>query len=76
MLMVRCLVNQQHKLQVDQDNKITMKVKVEKGTKTCLNCFENKKLEEFNKHPHTRDGYTSVCTKCINKQNKTKHEKM
>lgn len=53
-----------------------MKVKVEKGTKTCLNCFENKKLEEFNKHPHTRDGYTSVCTKCINKQNKTKHEKM
>ena len=52
-----------------------MVVKVKKSTKTCLNCFETKKMEEFNKHPHTRDGYTSVCTECINK-NKTNYEKV
>ncbi len=34
-------------------------------TKKCKKCEEFKLLEEFYKHPTTRDGYFSKCKSCI-----------
>lgn len=38
--------------------------------KTCTVCKESKALDEFPKHPQHKDGYNSVCKKCMQKSNK------
>lgn len=39
-------------------------------TKICTVCKESKTLDEFPKHPQHKDGYNSVCKKCMQKSNK------
>ena len=39
-------------------------------TKICTVCKESKALDEFPKHPQHKDGYNSVCKKCMQKSNK------
>lgn len=39
-------------------------------TKICTVCKESKVLDEFPKHPQHKDGYNSVCKKCMQKSNK------
>ena len=38
--------------------------------KTYTVCKESKALDEFPKHPQHKDGYNSVCKKCMQKSNK------
>lgn len=38
--------------------------------KTCTVCKESKALDEFPKHSQHKDGYNSVCKKCMQKSNK------
>lgn len=38
--------------------------------KTCTVCKESKALDEFPKHLQHKDGYNSVCKKCMQKSNK------
>jgi hypothetical protein len=36
-------------------------------TKTCIKCETPKPLEQFSKHPATKDGYDSRCKECVRK---------
>lgn len=40
-------------------------------TKICYQCKVEKKLEDFHRFKHSKDGHKSVCKKCISEYNKT-----
>lgn len=43
--------------------------------KTCTKCGNEKSLSEFHKYIHSKDGYKTICKKCISDINKTKEVK-
>ncbi len=44
------------------------------GEKRCSQCQEVKSVTEFNKNPHTLDGYSGYCKRCQRKYDKKRYE--
>ena len=45
------------------------------GTKVCKDCGRELPLEQFPRHPKSRDGHTSVCAECYSKKMRAVHAK-
>ena len=42
--------------------------------KTCTKCKNEKQVNEFSKHPKTKDGLQSVCKQCVRESNKVSYK--